>query len=178
MNVILSQLFFVHLISFVFLGALGKFIDYRAFVRLVVEYDVLPKRMALFIGALIPFAEVGVVLLLLYSHTFVYGIVLLSILFLSIGYAVLSLMKSNRRLSCGCYGKLLDAEADLFTLGKIAYLLLVAIMLVWTWPDLDATSADFSYPLLAGLCLTMLLFMAQKVWSFYRRFMEQHSQLE
>lgn len=165
-DVIFSMLLF-YIASYMMISAIMKMIYYREFLQLVRDYQVLPSFLATIWGALLPILELGSALLLLIPKTVLYGAGLLSLLLVSFAIAGVMVKLKGRKLSCGCYGRLIDADIDGFTLSKILYFLLLTLGLV----ALQQKAAT-EYPPLAvvsGLFLTLLTLAGQKLWVLHHK---------
>ncbi|AFH63023.1 MauE/DoxX family redox-associated membrane protein [Paenibacillus caseinilyticus] len=159
----------VGLVIIFLLSAVMKLRDLPAFLQLVADYEVLPPRLSSLYGVLTPFLEIAGALMLLYPGTRIAGASLLLALLASFGGAVLTVMLSGRQVSCGCYGKWMESNADGFTLVKILLLfLLLVTMLVFpeeamrvTWPSIGL-----------GLLVALVFFVLQMIWNYYQENMK------
>lgn len=93
-------------LSFTFLfSAIPKLIHLSSFVELVKDYGVLPTMISGAVAVLIPFGELTGATLLLFPETLQAGSLILLVLLLSFLYAVSQVIRRNKILTCGCYGK-------------------------------------------------------------------------
>jgi hypothetical protein len=138
----------------------------QLFISAIKDYHILPHKVAVAYGSILPFLELISAVLLIFSKTFLLGILMVIFILLTIIYSVFKVMKTQRIVSCGCYGSFLKANVDLFTLVKLMILLLISVFLLMSKPYID-----FSYSylqILTGLFLTCLLLTCQKAWSSYQ----------
>ena len=102
-------------LTFLF-SAIAKLRHMGSFVEVTQAYEVLSSPWDRIFACLLPFLEMGAVVFLLFRQTHVgeYGslVGLLSVF----AWAVGSVIHSGRVITCGCYGKWMDAQADRFTL--------------------------------------------------------------
>lgn len=161
----------VHLAALLFITAFWKLTRIKSFIKLTVAYHVLPAFLSRIVGFMIPFLEVLSGFLLLYVGTAKYGAILFIILLACFAYAVIRVLKENRKISCGCYGQGMESEADAFTLGKIIYLIMLSLFVVITdqvhIQDVSVLSLFF------GMLLTIVLLLTQKVWTLHRHAVAQ-----
>ncbi|WP_343784643.1 MauE/DoxX family redox-associated membrane protein [Alkalibacillus silvisoli] len=147
-------------------SSIPKIFSLKYFIHLVDQYDILPKYLALLYGVFLPFVEVLGAGLLLSNTTFFYGIIVLQIILLSFAYAVYHVISNNKILTCGCYGRFLDAKVDKFTLNKIITLFLLATLSLYL-----STQYEVQYSLHyigMGIFLTLLLLLSQWIWNFHQ----------
>lgn len=159
----------VHLFSIFFFSGVLKLLYFRASIQMVIEYDILPAAFARIWAYTLPFIEIFAALMLLHQSTIKYGAFVHLLLLLSFAYAVMLIMKSNRKLTCGCYGKLLDTEVDAFTLGKIIFLLILSAFLLVASSS-TAVECSF-YSVLLGIYMTVVLLLTQLVWAKHQESM-------
>jgi hypothetical protein len=159
----------VHLFCIFSFSALLKILYYKNFIDMVIEYDILPGAYSRIWGSLLPFIELLAAFLLLQQSTLKYGAVVQLLLLFSFAYAVIMVLSSKRKLTCGCYGKLLDTEVDIFTLGKILFLSILSLLLLMTH---TAVTIDHSlYSVGVGIYMTIFLLITQKVWAIHQESM-------
>jgi len=157
-----------HVASLFILSGVVKVFSYKEFIEATINFRVIPYKAAIIAGGAVPLLEMAGGLFLLSMVTRSYGIILLTLLLLAFFYSVWKVLKEGRTVSCSCYGGLLDAKADRFTLGKIVYLLVVLAMLfVNEQTELTAASA------ITGIILTIIFFIVQKLWQTYSQTMER-----
>lgn len=159
----------IHLFCIFFLSAVLKMIYFRASIQMVIEYDIFPEAYSRVWGSMLPFIEFMAALMLLHESTMRYGAFVQFLLLLSFAFAVILVLKSNRKLMCGCYGKLLDTEVDAFTLGKIFFLLILSIYMLIAGSSVTIEYSFYSVGL--GIYMTALLLVTQKVWGTHQESM-------
>lgn len=144
-------------------SAISKLIRIRSFVELARAYEVLPSPWDRIFACLLPFLEMGSVVLLLFRQTNVWGLLILVGLLSAFAWAVGSVIRSGKVITCGCYGKFMDARADGFTLVKIASLFVVCIVLLWG--RTSGAGIDIrALPITGGAILFLFTLLAQKTW--------------
>ncbi|MEW9032259.1 MAG: MauE/DoxX family redox-associated membrane protein [Planifilum fimeticola] len=153
------------------ISAVSKIAHLSAFRELTVAYGVLPAPIARGLGILLPFAELSGAALLCHGGTSLYGSLVLLVLLLGFAWAVSTVLRAKKNVSCGCYGKFLDASADRFTLFKIGVLAAAALIVM---------IRSFSHPvhpspgsILLGSFLTACLLAAQAVWAYHAKVMDR-----
>lgn len=160
-----------HLASVFFLSGLAKLISFKIFQQVVVDYRLTSTKLAIIIGSVIPWIEIIAALFLLYETTWLSGATVLLLLLLLFAYAAIMILRSEQTVSCGCYGRLMDAKVDAFTLGKIGYL----IFLVGTgFFFLHKGSVHHTVPaVITGVSLTLLVLVIQSAWQQYQDNMDR-----
>lgn len=167
----LADILAMFLCTLFIVSAVPKLIHLSAFRELTVAYGVLPAPIARVLGTFLPFAELLGAALLFHGGTALYGSLILLVLLLGFAWAVTTVLRSQKTVSCGCYGKMLDARADRFTLFKTATLGAAAIIVL---------IRSFSHPvhpspesIFFGSLLTVCLLTAQAVWSYHAKVMDR-----
>jgi hypothetical protein len=152
-------------------SAVPKILNLSAFKELTAAYGILPDPIAGIFGMLLPFAELLGAALLLYGETAIYGALILLGLLLSFAWAVSTILRSKKTITCGCYGKFFDARADRFTLFKIGILAISAlIVLIHTSAHPVRLSVKAAF---LGGFLTVCLLTAQAVWTYHTKMMDR-----
>jgi uncharacterized membrane protein YphA (DoxX/SURF4 family) len=105
----------------------AKLRDPAAFVRGVLEYQVLPPPLAQLYGRLLPFAELGTGLLLLSGLVVPVAAGLAALMLTSFAAAVASNVARGRALSCHCFGEHSVSRSGWHALAGDLVLLLVAL---------------------------------------------------
>ncbi len=160
----LEGIILTHIVSLFIISAITKFISLKEFIQLVTNFHVLPKPLINIVGILIPVLELVGAVFLLSDRTRIFGSFIVSFLLILFSYAVVQVLKTKRRISCGCYGRFIDAEVDAFTMGKIVYFLILI-----TFISLSET-LELSVPsMIVGTSLTILVIAMQKVWQHYNQ---------
>nr|WP_188725204.1 MauE/DoxX family redox-associated membrane protein [Lentibacillus populi] len=149
---------------FFFLSGFLKIVSIKQFSSLVLEYRVLPKRISIIVGYIVPFLEVAFAFLILFSKTFIFGVLGIQCLLLSFGYAILNVIKNKRIIACGCYGKFLDAKADNFSLLKILLISLINVFVLVVPKSVNFGIEQY----IAGFSLIFFLIIIQKLWSYHK----------
>lgn len=163
---LLASVVVIHLVSLFTLSAVTKLISIKLFVQSVQQFQLLPKRLAILFGGCIPLIELIGASLLLYHHSRLYGILVIIVLLTLFSYAVRSVLRTGKQISCSCYGRLLEAEVDRFTGGKIIYLFIlvgfVAVMHSYVLLEITVPAV------ITGTGLTILFLFSQKMWFIYK----------
>lgn len=159
----------VHLFCIFSFSALLKILYYKNFIYMVIEYDILPEAYSRVWGSILPFIELLAALLLLQQSTLKYGATVLLFLLFSFVYAVIMVLSSKRKLTCGCYGKLLDTEVDTFTLGKIIFLSILSLMVLMIKSTVTIEHSFYSVGV--GIYMTVFLLITHKVWAIHQESM-------
>lgn len=157
------------LVVIFFVSGISKMIYLKSFIRLVISFQILPPAIAKFCGLILPFIELSGSLLLLSNQYFFYGIFLLVSLLISFLYVVISVLKTQKSVSCGCYGIFLESTVDLFTLSKIIILLLFLLIALGSKHSYLNTFSPWS--LIIGIFLCLLIFICQKIWNVHQEVM-------
>jgi len=162
-SIIISLLIITFLMS-----SLPKIVYLKDFMELVLNYKVLPDFLSRIVAFIIPIAELTAVYLLLSEKTVILGIVLICSLLTSFHYAVSKVLKEDRKIYCGCFGKFMDSIADRFTLVKIKTYLAISlttgtIIFLYT-PSLELNISNVSF----GTFLALVLLILQKTWSAHQ----------
>ncbi|MDQ0340748.1 hypothetical protein J2S00_003588 [Caldalkalibacillus uzonensis] len=168
MDVFLNGMVF-SLFALFLLSSLQKIVHLRHFLDTVTAYNILPQSIARVAGALIPFLELAGAILLTSAKTMMYGATILIFLLLSFLFAVVQVIKTKRNVICGCYGRFLEAQADLFTLVKIFVLLILTFVVILTPPNDAAVYTPLSVSI--GLFLTGMILLCQKIWTHHQHTM-------
>ncbi|MZQ80589.1 hypothetical protein GQF01_00260 [Paenibacillus sp. 5J-6] len=151
------------------ISAVMKLIDLSTFVDLVQKYEVLPSRLSTLYGYTAPVIELAAGFMLLFAVTYYLGAVIILLLLLSFGYAVQTAIQKEKDISCGCYGKWLDSQADKFTLIKIFILILIDALLFVIHP----ADNPFSLPsLVFGAVGTVIFLVMQILWNYNQQNMK------
>lgn len=153
----------IHFASFFFISALLKLLSYYSFIQLIKDFKLLPSAFSFLIALTLPLIELGAALLLLTPSTILYGLLVIFFLLLSFLYAASKVRVRNERISCGCYGKLMDAQIDEFTLVKLAYFILLAFLALHL--NLSAVKHYTFFSISLGLFITLLVMAMQKLWT-------------
>ncbi len=153
------------------ISAVSKLISYKAFLQFVVNFHLFPRRISLIIGSLIPYVELMGAALLLLEPTRSKGAIILLSLLTMFSYAVTQVLRSKRRITCGCYGRLIDATVDRFTIGKIVYFFLVTIIIGFIKPLQNAEISALT--IVIGTSLSFLVFVLQIMWQRYRETLDR-----
>jgi uncharacterized membrane protein YphA (DoxX/SURF4 family) len=113
--------------TFVVSGA-SKLQDAQGFVLGVLDYQILPSRLAILYARSLPFAEVFIGLLLLFGiWRSIAGIGALALL-LSFLIAVVINLGRGRRLKCHCFGSAQTERLGWLTVARILALMMLAIV--------------------------------------------------
>ncbi|MFD1425619.1 hypothetical protein JOD24_000291 [Kroppenstedtia sanguinis] len=153
-------------LTFLF-SAIAKLRHMGSFVEVTQAYEVLSSPWDRIFACLLPFLEMGAVVFLLFRQTHVWGVWILVGLLSVFAWAVGSVIHSGRVITCGCYGKWMDAQADRFTLLKIASLGVVCMVLLGG--QISGAGIDLrALPLTSGAILFLLSLLAQKIWISYQ----------
>ncbi|WP_059171994.1 MauE/DoxX family redox-associated membrane protein [Bacillus sp. FJAT-27445] len=159
------NLLIVFIITTFLISGLLKVINLKSFINLVHSYEILPKNFASIYGYTLPFIEIISPLLLINNRTFMLGVLLVLLMLLSFGYAVTSIIKDKKEITCGCYGKFIDAKADHFTLVKIIIIATtVSLVSIIQKQSHQINGSEVFF----GILLALLLLLVQGVWSFYQ----------
>lgn len=144
--------------STLLIASLSKFRDLQGFLLAVLEYDVLPRRLAIVYARLLPPAELAFAVLLLTGvWPVVTGIASAAIL-LSFVVAVSVNVARGRRLNCHCFGTQGGEPVGWFTLGRLVALLGCAAVVVATGGIAAGTTEPLPAMLLSfGLVLGLYL---------------------
>lgn len=159
-----------HIVSLFTISAIAKLTSFKQFLQFVVDFNVLPARIATVFGVFIPFLELLGTVFLLVEHTRLFGASILSFLLMTFIYAIIHVLQSGAQISCGCYGRLFDSKVTRFTLGKVVYLLFLIIITIVVAPIYTGEfSASF---IVIGMILTLLLLMTEKMWQIHSQTLE------
>lgn len=154
-------------LSFTFLfSAIPKLIHLSSFVELVKDYGVLPTMISGAVAVLIPFGELTGATLLLFPETLQAGSLILLVLLLSFLYAVSQVIRRNKILTCGCYGKFLDAKADRYTWVKIIIMMSFPVLLL-----IYGNRVPFQFHIEsigAGILMVVFMLLLQKAWTVHQ----------
>lgn len=97
---------------FIATGAI-KFMDLKAFSRIVESYGVLPRSLARISGYVHPFAEFFIGWWVLYGQPLFWAGFAASIMMLTADIMVLAALKKKKKLeNCGCYGVAVPVPLD------------------------------------------------------------------
>ncbi|EWG08773.1 MauE/DoxX family redox-associated membrane protein [Cytobacillus firmus] len=107
------------LLMYFMISSISKILNLSQFSNTVMEYNVLPDKSAKLFGILLPFIELLASISLLLDSTKIYGLMALIFLLFCFGFSVIRVIKSGKKITCGCYGKLMDSKVDNLTLIKI-----------------------------------------------------------
>jgi Methylamine utilisation protein MauE len=169
-TIFLSSLFFV--------SSIPKIFNMRHFINLVIQYEVVPKPVAILYAILLPITEVCAAILILKEDKLVVGLLALLVILFTFKWAVSTNIKRKKDIACGCHGKFLDSKVDKFTLVKI-YILLLSVCTLLAFNFLKPISLTFSVEgSLLGFYLTLLILMAQKVWSIHKSTIDTMQDIE
>ncbi len=144
-------------------SALAKLRDPAAFVQGVLEYRVLPGRLARVYGQLLPFIELGTALLLFsgYFQAAAGGLAVLMLISFAIAVAIVSIQ--GREIGCHCFGQSSTGRVGWHTLARDLLLLAPALWLLasaagvegkrvaWAPGDVGANIAAVMLAVLIGL---------------------------
>ncbi|SDY31582.1 Methylamine utilisation protein MauE [Evansella caseinilytica] len=157
----------VHLIGFFLFSGAAKLVSMTSFLSFVDNFNVLSSRLTLVFGSMIPFLEISGAVLLLHSQTRLYGLTLLMFLLICFAYGILRVLKEDRTIRCGCYGKWINASADTWTLGKNIYLftLLLILFLAGSQVTLEKITVFSTF---TGAFMTFLTIAAHKSWQIHQ----------
>ncbi|MCE7791566.1 hypothetical protein K8O68_03885 [Salipaludibacillus sp. CUR1] len=167
----LGSIVLIHIVTLFFISAAAKLVSFQAFIDFTIDFRILPERLSKAAAVSIPFLELLGAGLLLVGPARIYGTVILVSLLLLFGYAVTRVLKTNRQVSCGCYGKLIDAKADSFTIGKIVYFL--GLILFFTAINPPYTAALSAPAVITGTALTLLFLLTQLIWETHSAALER-----
>ncbi|WP_373285932.1 MauE/DoxX family redox-associated membrane protein [Marinithermofilum abyssi] len=168
MEEIIYSVLTIYLCSIFLFSSIFKFLRLPSFVALVEAYGVLPSPYDRIFGYLLPPIELLGASLLLFPSTAVWGSFLLMGLLLCFAYAIRSVIRSGKVITCGCYGDFLDVQVDRWTLTKIGFLFVTCIVLALGHHFSD--EIHFRFPLITvGVTLALLTVLVQKVWSSHQK---------
>jgi len=167
----LESIILIHIVSLFIISAITKVISYKTFLQLVDNFKILPQKMIVIIGSAIPIFELMGATFLLVDRTRIYGALIIILLLMMFSYAINQVLKTNRRISCGCYGRFIVADVDAFTMGKIVYLLVLIIFIGFIRP---LETIELSVPIvLVGTFVTIVVLIMQKAWQYYNQTLER-----
>jgi len=87
-------------------GGVGKLINLRAFAKLLLAYDILPKKTLPIAGLMLPIAELGTGIMVLLQMLRPLADYLAAALLLAFVLALATnLVRGRRDLPCGCFGR-------------------------------------------------------------------------
>jgi hypothetical protein len=87
------------------LASLPKLFSRRAFIQIVAEYGLIPKRLTTYIGTAIPYLELTTGLLILINPAWSYSLTIAAFLYGAFAGAVtVNLLRGRTHISCGCFG--------------------------------------------------------------------------
>ncbi|MFE4525025.1 MauE/DoxX family redox-associated membrane protein [Cytobacillus firmus] len=154
------------LLMFFMISSISKIINLSHFTNIVMEYDVLPEKSVKLFGTLLPFIELLASISLLLDSTKIYGLMALIFLLFCFSISVIRVIKSGKKITCGCYGKFMDSKVDNLTLLKITMLMLLSIVLLM---KSSSFLLEFSvFYLFMGLLVTIGVLLIQKLLSFHQ----------
>ncbi|MEQ2527551.1 MauE/DoxX family redox-associated membrane protein [Bacillaceae bacterium CLA-AA-H227] len=157
----------VHLLLIVLIvSSIPKIINLKDFLNLVKEFDFLPLPILKLYGTILPFTELAGAFLLPIKGMLVYASILIFTVFLSITIGVEYMLKTNKTITCGCYGRFLDSDVSQFTLIKLLFLSSISLMLAFFHNQIQVEIELFS--LLAGLFLATILISTEKIWNNHK----------
>ncbi|MDG5786178.1 MauE/DoxX family redox-associated membrane protein [Evansella sp. AB-P1] len=163
----LNSIIIAHVATFFFISGFMKVLSLKAFLQFVIEFKVLPKKLSILVGSLIPFLEIIASITFFFQQTWKFGIGLIFGLIIIFAYGVTQAIHSKRKIHCGCYGKWLNTEVDFFTLGKQMYLLLLALFITFSIP---LHSVDHSIlSIISGFLMTVIAMATHFIWHNYRK---------
>lgn len=116
---------------FFFPGAIGKLLRYRSFVQGVVDYQMLPRRIAYTFGFILPWIELAVAFLLIAGIAVQFAATLSFVLLICFTTAVIVNLRRDRRIECNCYGV---ADTKIISWGTVArnsLLLVITITIIF-----------------------------------------------
>jgi len=167
----LESILLIHIISLFIISAITKIISYKAFLQLVDNFKILPQKLIGIVGGAIPIMELVGAILLVVDRTRMYGAFMIILLLTVFSYAIIQVLKTNRRIRCGCYGRFIIADVDAFTMGKIVYFLGLITFIAFVRP---LETIELSVPIiLVGTFVTILVLIMQKVWQHYNQTLER-----
>ncbi|MFB4166079.1 MauE/DoxX family redox-associated membrane protein [Alteribacillus sp. JSM 102045] len=177
MNTDIGIIIVFHIASLFFISAIAKLTSLKQFLQFVLDFNVLPARIAIVFGMLIPFLEFLGAAFLMIEHTHLYGGAILSFLLITFLYAIIHVLQSGEQISCGCYGRWFDFKVNQFTLGKAVYLLFLIIITIIVTPIYNGEYSVFF--IVMGMILTLLLLVTEKMWQIHIQTMEHlHKKLK
>ncbi|WP_078594793.1 MauE/DoxX family redox-associated membrane protein [Evansella clarkii] len=161
----------IHTASFFILTGTAKLFSLKQFLLYTADFQILPRPLSYAAGSLIPILEIGGGFLLLNYGWWNMGAAILLVLLTLFGFSLLKIINSGRKIRCGCYGKWLAAEADIFSLGKAIYFFFLLLLVSASVPS---TGIHLSIPaIVTGFLLTLLVIAAQKMWQLYQQNKQQ-----
>lgn len=157
------------LITILVISSVPKIINLVHFMKLVEEYDFLPKTLLKMYAVLLPFLELVCVIMFM-SNLVIYSSVLLLILLMSFLVGVVYILKTGKAITCGCYGKFLDTRVSGFTIVKISILILSTLIIITIEP-MFVLIPDIP-SVLSGITLAFILLCSEIFWSKYKNAIE------
>jgi Methylamine utilisation protein MauE len=147
-------------------SSIPKIMNIKHFINLVKEYDFLPPTVLKIYGVILPFAELACAILLLIKGTTLYAAAIIITLLFSFLIGVLYMLNSDKIITCGCYGKFLDAKVSPFTVGKIVILMVASLIIIYFSKETNLETTFL--PIVSGALLTILLLASEMVWSKHK----------
>jgi uncharacterized membrane protein YphA (DoxX/SURF4 family) len=148
-------------------SAIGKIRHHHRFVAGIIEYQIVPERIARFIGTTLPWLELSLVLALLLDVARPLTGAVISILLLSFIAAITINLHRGREIPCHCYGM---ADTDIVSWGMVGRNLLLLFLTigmatlpsqasieVWREPPWDAAMRSVFVSSTTGTVLLLLL---------------------
>lgn len=164
MSNILS-IFITFISAFFIISSIPKIINLKGFITLTADYGVVPGKVATILGALFPFVELILGIMLIFPEARVLAATGIIILLVGFQYAVINVLKTGKTLSCGCYGKLIDSKVDNFTILKIRILILISLYIV-AMSLLKVENTLFKGgDIVIGIALSITILAFQVLWS-------------
>ena len=130
----LTFLFLRVIIGIVFLiSSIGKIIDHKKFIQIVINYEILSPSLSLLYGFFLPYIELIIAIMIILG-LFVDAAGYVGILMiLSFIYAVsVNVVRGRKNLDCGCFGKFLERKLGLPTLLDDIVILLLSFVLIFS----------------------------------------------
>jgi hypothetical protein len=159
------------LLLFFLCSSIPKLFNLSEFMQLVESYEVLTKGGSRTFGFFAPIFESIFAIMILVHATALYGLIGMLLMLITFFYAVSTVMKNKKVITCGCYGKFHDSKADIFTVIKIVFLKVVIIILLFYGVP------KFYFSILAavtGVFITITFLIAQKLWDSYQETVKQY----
>jgi uncharacterized membrane protein YphA (DoxX/SURF4 family) len=147
-----------------FVSAVAKLRDPAAFVQGVLEYRVLPRRLAQLYGRLLPFAEIGTALLLLSGFFLAVAAALAVLMLASFATAVAVVTLQGREIGCHCFGQSASDRVGWHTLVRDLLLLLPAAWLLWGAAPRGMAPADWPNNGLDAATVVLAVLLALGYW--------------
>jgi len=118
-------------VIFIFAGVV-KLFNLREFKLIVLQYDILPRRIAVIGAYLHPFFEILAGILLFFDKYLFYGsILIIGMLIIANAFAILAIKNRKKLEDCGCFLGIIKRSLSWKVVIQNCILMLLAIIMIY-----------------------------------------------